>query len=272
MVNSLCCASHNPSPWPFWHKVFGLFNSFCVSIPRFARWVHFGGMATTAWSSRSPCPPHARRSRQSHQVPCSSPQGSLRRVAVPGGPTILHGMGEHMTVVVEVTYEFPVFFSHRHCRRPQSTVLTKFYTKCDAGIRRICAPTWCCQVARPCPGRPTSARRCCSEVNVARGWHSRIWQSCPLSAPGCLVLVETFSFDSHNVYICVYMTADTLGTSQLSEDFATINCKDCFEVNCFQRHTITTVRRGVRSPAPAAPAPLVESGMKHHQQVTLNDQ
>ena len=41
--------------------------------------------------------------------------------------------------------------------------------------------------------------------------------------PGSLVLLETFSIDSLNAYINVFMTTDKLRASQLFEDFATIN-------------------------------------------------
>ena len=45
----------------------------------------------------------------------------------------------------------------------------------------------------------------------------------PFSVPGNLVLPETFSIDSLNAYINVFMTTDTLRAFQLFEDFATIN-------------------------------------------------
>ena len=50
------------------------------------------------------------------------------------------------------------------------------------------------------------------------------------SVPGSLVLPETFSVDSLNAYINVFMGTDTLRTFQLFEDFDTTNYKDCFEV------------------------------------------
>ena len=61
----------------------------------------------------------------------------------------------------------------------------------------------------------------------------QIQQKFPLSVPGSLVLPETVSIDSLNDYISVLMTTDTLRTSQLFEDFATIYHKDCFEVDWF---------------------------------------
>jgi len=66
---------------------------------------------------------------------------------------------------------------------------------------------------------------------------TQIRQKFPLSVPGSLVLPETFSIDSLNDYISVFMTTDTLRTSQLFEDFATINYKDCFEVKWFKDMT-----------------------------------
>ena len=52
----------------------------------------------------------------------------------------------------------------------------------------------------------------------------------PFSVPGILVFPETSTVDSLNACINVFMTTDTLRTFQLFEDFATINYKDCFEV------------------------------------------
>ena len=60
--------------------------------------------------------------------------------------------------------------------------------------------------------------------------NSQIRRKFPFSAPGILVFHETFSIDSFNAYVNVFMTTNTLRTSQLFEDFATINFKDCFEV------------------------------------------
>ena len=48
----------------------------------------------------------------------------------------------------------------------------------------------------------------------------------PFSVPDSFVLYETFSIDNINVF----MTTNTMRTSQLFENFATINLKDCFEV------------------------------------------
>ena len=71
---------------------------------------------------------------------------------------------------------------------------------------------------------------------------TQIRQKFPLSVSGILVLPETFSIDSLNDYISVFMTTNTLRTSQLFEDFATINYKDCFEVKWFKdMSTLPTV-------------------------------
>ena len=48
--------------------------------------------------------------------------------------------------------------------------------------------------------------------------------------PDSHVLRETLSIDSLNAYVNVFMTTNTMRTSQLFEDFATIDFKDCFEV------------------------------------------
>ena len=60
--------------------------------------------------------------------------------------------------------------------------------------------------------------------------NSQIQLKFPFSMPGILVLSETLSIDSLNACINVFMATNTLRTSQLFKDFATINFKDCFEV------------------------------------------
>ena len=56
--------------------------------------------------------------------------------------------------------------------------------------------------------------------------------------PDSFVLHETFSIDSINVF----MTTNTMRTSQLFEVFATINLKDCFEVKWLtDMNTLPTV-------------------------------
>ena len=60
--------------------------------------------------------------------------------------------------------------------------------------------------------------------------NSQIRLKFPFSVPGFRVLPETFPIDSLSTYTNVSMTTDTLRTSQLFEDFATIDFKDCFEV------------------------------------------
>ena len=59
---------------------------------------------------------------------------------------------------------------------------------------------------------------------------SQIRLKFPFSVPDSLVLPETFSINSLNACINVFMTTDTLRIFQLFEDFATMNYKDCFEV------------------------------------------
>ena len=53
----------------------------------------------------------------------------------------------------------------------------------------------------------------------------------PFGAPGILVFPETFTNDSFNACINVFTTTNTVRTSQLFEDFATIGFKDRFEVD-----------------------------------------
>ena len=61
--------------------------------------------------------------------------------------------------------------------------------------------------------------------------NSQIRLKFSFNGPGSLVLHETLSSDSINAHINVFMTTDTLRTSQMFEHFDTINFKDCFEVN-----------------------------------------
>ena len=58
------------------------------------------------------------------------------------------------------------------------------------------------------------------------------------------VLPETFLTDSLGAYANVSMTTHTLRTSQLFEDFATIDFKDCFEVNDMAESLPLAMARG----------------------------
>ena len=60
--------------------------------------------------------------------------------------------------------------------------------------------------------------------------NSQIQLRFPFSMRGILVLPETFSIDSLNACVNVFMATNTLRTSQLFKDFAINNFKDCFEV------------------------------------------
>ena len=79
---------------------------------------------------------------------------------------------------------------------------------------------------------------------------SQIRLKFPLSVPDSLVLPETFSINSLNACINVFMTTDTLRTSQLFEDFATINYKDCFEVKWSKDMTVFEARLPAFWPMP----------------------
>ena len=72
----------------------------------------------------------------------------------------------------------------------------------------------------------------------------------PFSVPDSLVLPETFSIDSLNAYINVFMTTYTLRTAQLFEDFATINYKDCFAKDMTTLSTVFEARLPAFLPVP----------------------
>ena len=63
-------------------------------------------------------------------------------------------------------------------------------------------------------------------ANVAKDFsvtlNSQIQPKFPFSMPGVLVLPETFSIDSINAYINVFLATDTLWTSQLFKDMNTL--------------------------------------------------
>ena len=61
--------------------------------------------------------------------------------------------------------------------------------------------------------------------------NSQIQRKFPFGAPGILVFPETFTTDSFNACINVFVTMNMVRTSQLFEDFATISFKDCFDVD-----------------------------------------
>ena len=88
---------------------------------------------------------------------------------------------------------------------------------------------------------------------------SQIRLKFPFSVPGSLVLPEAFSTDSFNAYISVFMTTDTLRTSQLFEDVATINYKDCFEVKWSKDMTTLPIVFEARLPAFWAVPPKLQS-------------
>ena len=111
----------------------------------------------------------------------------VRRVAVPGGPTILHGTGEHMTVIVEVTYEFAVFFTSslsaptEYCSNQILFEVRRWYPAgfvLQRGVVR-----WRDRV----PGDLRAHDGVALKLTLRELGTHRIWQSCPLSAPGCLV-------------------------------------------------------------------------------------
>ena len=104
------------------------------------------------------------------------------------------------------------------------------------------------------PVRKLDIHRTTEELSTL---NSQIRLRFPFSVPGSLVLPETFSIDNLNAYINVFMATDTLRTSQLFEDFAVINYKDCFEVKWPKDMTTLPTVSEARLPRfrPAPPKP-----------------
>ena len=77
-------------------------------------------------------------------------------VAVPGSTTMFHGMGEHVTVIFEMTCKLPVGHILTVCATRRLFQLS-FIRSATLTPGRICTPTWCCQVHDQFPKGAASA-------------------------------------------------------------------------------------------------------------------